>query len=92
MVNRFIRGNSPLRIILLASLGGIAPDIGHFINLVTGQGDWSFGHNVWFWIMWTAASMVGISTTMVLRQVKNNIKMGAAANPNLQLEAEKTRI
>ena len=92
MINRFILGNSTLWIILLASLGGIAPDIGHFLNLVTGQVDWLYGHNVWFWAIWTLASMVGLGATMVLRQIKNAQKIRTAASPSLQLDSQKSII
>jgi len=74
MVRRFIQRNRALLIICLAGgLGGIAPDIGHFLNLVTqGKVDWSFGHSLEFWAWFTGASFGGLVAALVLRK-KNGL-------------------
>ena len=67
MANRSLLRGYPLLIILCVGMGGIAPDIGHFLNIVTkGQVDWCFGHSLSFWLWWTGASLVGLLAKCVL--------------------------
>ena len=70
-MGRFLLGITPLLIILSAGLGSIAPDFGHFLNLITGgQVSWSFGHSLSFWCWWTGTSLVGLVAVIILRKYK----------------------
>ncbi len=72
MAHRFVFRNPAFYIAVCAGVGGITPDIGHGLNLIT-QGKVSCGAthgwmDVLLWV-WLACS-VGLIATVVLRKKK----------------------
>lgn len=85
MVTRSIFRSRTFWIVGIAGLGGIAPDIGHFLNLVTGgKVDWLYGHHLWFWAVWTFSSLAGLGAALVLKQIKSALRARCVAAPSVE--------
>lgn len=73
MVHRFLFRGYPFWLCVYAALGSIAPDWGHFLNLITkGQVGWDFAHGSSFWLWWVIASLAGFMATVLLRRGNGN--------------------
>ena len=57
-MGRILQRNRTLLIACAAGLGGVFPDIGHGLNLITqGKVDWGYFHNcgsLFFWLLITS--------------------------------------
>lgn len=68
LVNRTLFRSTTFWLCVCVGIGGIAPDIGHFLNIITkGQVDWLFAHRILFWFWWTVAFGIGLFSAVVLK-------------------------
>ncbi len=72
MANRHIFGISAWVYLAVGFVGGIAPDAGHFLNIVSnGAVSWDYFHHLTVLFAWVfGASIIGYAATVVLGRSK----------------------